>query len=197
MMVKEELAGILLAGGASRRFGSPKAFANVEGKPFYKHSLETLQAITGTIFIITNEQLEVKFENIADAQIMTDDKKYRGKGPLAGLYTAMQAIKAEWYALIPVDVPFINPEIYHTLLEQRAPDLEAVIPLSNGRLQPLIALYHHSLAGRLKELLDTDQLAMRALLDISKVKYVPFTDPAAFININWQEDYNRHIRNRG
>lgn len=196
-MVQDELAGILLAGGASRRFGSPKAFANVEGKPFYKYSLETLQAVADTILIITNEHLEAKFENLTDTILLTDENKYRGKGPLAGMFTAMQAIYAEWYALIPVDVPFVKPEVYYTLLEQREPDLEVIIPISNGRIQPLIALYHHSLTARIKELLDTDQLAMRALLDISKVKYVPFTDDAAFININWQEDYNRYIRNRG
>lgn len=194
--MQDELAGVLLAGGASRRFGSPKAFANVEGKPFYKHSIETLQAIADTILIITNEHLEAKFENLKETTLMKDEEKYKGKGPLAGMYTAMQATKAEWYALIPVDVPFVKPEVYHTLLEQREPNIEAIIPVSNGRLQPLIALYHHSLTVRIKELLDTDQLAMRALIDISKVKYVSFTDDAAFININWQEDYNRYIRNR-
>ena len=196
-MAQGELAGVLLAGGASRRFGSPKAFASVEGKAFYQHSLETLQAITETILIVTNQELEAKFKKLSDKTLLTDEDKYSGKGPLAGLYTAMQAKSAEWYVLIPVDVPFMKPEVYQVLLEQIERNKQAIIPLAGERIQPLIALYHHSLKSSIKELLDNEQLAMRALIDISKVKYVPFTEDVFFININWQEDYKRYVRNRG
>lgn len=195
--MNERVVGVILAGGVSRRFGSPKAFADVDGIPFYQFSLEALQPIADTIVIVTNEQLEKKFIETTSVRVIKDEDNFKGKGPLAGIYSAMQSIQADWYALAPVDVPFIQSEVFHRLLEQREVDKEAIVPVTNERLQSLIAIYHYSLKGRIKGLLETDHLAMRDLLNISKVKYALFTDETTFININLTRDYNRYIRDRG
>ena len=194
--MKEQVVGVLLAGGASRRFGSPKAFADVEGKRFYQLSLEALQPTVETIIVVTSEQLEKSYAASSRTTIIRDVEKYAGKGPLAGLYSAMLEIKADWYAIAPVDVPFIRPAIYYELLSQRKPENEAIISVANGRVQPLIALYHYSLKARIRELLETSRLSMQDLLDLAEVNYTQFVDGTPFININRQQDYERHIRNR-
>lgn len=194
--MNERVVGVILAGGVSRRFGSPKAFADVEGISFYQFSLEALQSIADTTVIVTNEQLEHKFTEATSTRVIKDEDNFKGKGPLAGVYSAMQSIQADWYALAPVDVPFIQSEIFHRLLEQREVGKEAIVPVTNGRIQPLVAIYHYSLKNRIKRLLEADHLAMRDLLNTSKVKYVLFTEEKTFININLPRDYDRYIRDR-
>ena len=194
--MKEQVVGIVLAGGASRRFGSPKAFADVKGKLFYQLSLEALQPALETSIIVTSEQLENSYPDSPGTLVIKDVVKHAGKGPLAGIYSAMLHKKAEWYAVVPVDVPFIRPDIYHELLNQLEAGKEAIIPEVGARVQPLIALYHYSLKAKIKELLETNQLSMRDLLKNAEVKYVEFVDETPFLNINRERDYDRYIRNR-
>lgn len=194
--MREQVVGVLLAGGASRRFGSPKAFADIDGKRFYQLSLEALQPAVESIIIVTSEQLEKSYTASLGMKIIRDVEKHVGKGPLAGIYSAMLERKADWYAIAPVDVPFIRPAIYYELLNQRESEKEAIISVANGRVQPLIALYHYSLKARIRELLETNRLSMQDLLNLTEVNYIQFIDETPFININRQQDYERYIRDR-
>ncbi|MEI3600854.1 molybdenum cofactor guanylyltransferase [Oceanobacillus sp. SE10311] len=192
-MVMGTIVGVILAGGKSRRFGSPKSFAVKDNKAFFQWSLEAITPVVDDTILITNQDLKGKFPPELEVEIVTDMEKFAGKGPLAGLYTAMQEKEACWYAVIPTDVPFMAKEVFERLLTERK-GVQAVIPVVNERLQPLIALYHHTLKQRIKTLLETDRLHMRALLDKADVKYVPFSDEEPFININRLEDFNSHIQ---
>lgn len=186
-MVKGTIVGVVLAGGESRRFGSPKSFAKKDNKAFFQWSLDAITPIVDDTILITNQNLERKFPPDLGVEIVTDIEKFAGKGPLAGLYTAMQEKEACWYAVIPTDVPFMTMEVFERLLTERK-GVQAVIPVVNERLQPLIGLYHHTLKERMKTLLEMDRLHMRALLDEACVKYVSFSDETPFININRLED---------
>lgn len=193
----KQRVGVILAGGQSRRFGSPKAFAEAEGKPFYQFSLDVLKPLTDGVVIVTNEKLESKFSGTSGIELITDEESYAGKGPLAGLFSAMQHVKGDWYVTAPVDVPFIQSDIYKKLFEYANEENEIIMPVTNGKLQPLIAVYHYRLKPRIKELLESDRLAMRELFQDAKVKYVDFTEGVPFTNINRKDDYDRYIKNRG
>ena len=54
------MIAIILAGGQSSRFGSPKAFATIEGEVFYKKIIKTLNQtnLFERIVISTNETLK-------------------------------------------------------------------------------------------------------------------------------------------
>ncbi len=103
-----QTVGIVLAGGQSRRFGSPKSFAEKDGKSFYQWSIDTLAPVVNSIVLITNRELEKRFLDQGKVEIFTDVEQYSGKGPLAGIYTAMAKKPATWYAVIPTDVPFMD-----------------------------------------------------------------------------------------
>ncbi|MCG5104374.1 molybdenum cofactor guanylyltransferase [Oceanobacillus alkalisoli] len=194
-MMPENVVGVILAGGRSRRFGTPKSFAEKDNKPFFRWSLDAIAPVVDDIILITNQDLKGKFPTDLKVEIVTDMETFAGKGPLAGIYTAMLEKKACWYVIIPTDVPFMKAEVFKRLLAERK-KVQAVIPVVNERLQPLIGLYHHTLKQEIETLLETDRLHMRALLDKANVKFVPFTEEKPFININRLEDFDSHIRYR-
>src|SRR5699024_8783911 len=100
--------GVILAGGESRRFGSPKAFALRDHIPFYQYSLQAIEPFVSSTLIVTNPKLEGFFTNEdVKMNVVIDDAKYREQGPLAGIYTAMDTIVTDWYMVIPIDVPFV------------------------------------------------------------------------------------------
>jgi molybdenum cofactor guanylyltransferase len=188
-----KIVGIVLAGGQSRRFGSPKAFAERDGIPFYTYSIDAMTTYTESIVLVTNEKLMNSFgqERRQSFELITDSQDYAGLGPLAGIYTAMEKVEAEWYLIAPIDVPFIKKEIYSYLLSLPNNNLDAIVPISGGRLQPLISIFRGTMKEKIKEQLNKRELSMKQLLDKSKVSYVKMDEELHFTNINHVEEYNR------
>lgn len=189
-----KIAGILLAGGQSRRFGSPKAFLQMDGKYFYQYSVDSMREIVNSIVIVTNTDLKASFYAEEDTfTIITDQKNVKGLGPLAGICTGMKYISADWYMTAPIDVPFINTAVFHTLLSYKKDGVDAIVPVVSGEIQPLIAIYHHRVKEVILDQLQKELLSAHQLLENSHVIYVPIEEERCFYNINRREDYNRWI----
>lgn len=98
------MKAIILAGGASSRFGSPKAFAEIHEEYFFKKIYHTLESTNmfSEIIISTNEALASEFDGY---QVVIDDAKHKNKGPLSGLYSVMKETEGDFYFVISVDTP--------------------------------------------------------------------------------------------
>ena len=53
--------GIVLAGGLSRRFGSPKAFARIGNEYFYELAIEALEPHCEEVIVVTRPELLERF----------------------------------------------------------------------------------------------------------------------------------------
>lgn len=84
------MVGAILAGGESRRFGSPKAFAKQNGVYFFQRAVEALCPSVEELYIVSHPTLVARFQQEASEKVIGDDEKYRGQGPLAGIYTVMK-----------------------------------------------------------------------------------------------------------
>lgn len=160
--MNRNIAGVILAGGQSRRFGQPKAFSKKGGVPFYQYSIQTLQPLVEKLILVTNHTIiQIFSAEPSSLSIITDLQKYEGQGPLAGIYSAMEFYEADWYMVLPIDVPFINHIIFHGLMKFVQPGKEAIIPVVCGQIQPLIAIYHCSVKIKMMQQLDHGQLSIR------------------------------------
>lgn len=186
------ITGVLLAGGESRRFGSPKALAIHDGRPFYQHVADALMPISDKLVIVSHPSIKDKFKENHKIKIIEDLPKHKGKGPLAGLYSAMKVSDSDWCFLAACDMPEFSPEAAFEIANHKEAGVEAVIPNAFGRIQPLAGLYHSSVIGKLESLLEEGSYRMMALLDSINVKYVTENELGlkedVFININRQEE---------
>ncbi|WP_077303125.1 molybdenum cofactor guanylyltransferase [Virgibacillus pantothenticus] len=192
--MKHKTTGAVIAGGASRRFGSPKAFAKKDGKPFYQISVDVLRPFVKKVCMVTSPELASFFQHDdIGLQVIEDVARYQGHGPLAGIYTAMEACNTEWLITLPVDVPFMKPKILEILLHHASSNVEAVIPIVAGKMQPLIALFDCSVKERIKNQLDQGERRMDQLLEKINTHYVELDDVEAFLNINRQMEYKKYV----
>jgi molybdenum cofactor guanylyltransferase len=86
------LTGILLAGGASSRFGSPKELAEYEGETLADRAWRLLGEAC-------DERLVVGPDGLADP----------GTGPVAAIAAGLRAAAHELAVVIPVDMPLLTP----------------------------------------------------------------------------------------
>src|SRR5207247_6760835 len=102
-MARRQLTGVLLVGGASRRFGSPKALARLNGKTLAEQAW-------GTLGEACDERLA--FGKVADELDLPFPVRDDGtdlRAPLAGSVAGLPAARHDGRACLPGGVPFRRP----------------------------------------------------------------------------------------
>ncbi|MGG2063880.1 molybdenum cofactor guanylyltransferase [Bacillus sp. S14(2024)] len=193
-----KIAGIVLAGGKSSRFGEPKALAIWQGKTFIEHSIEALKEVVTDIVVISHPRITNELSHILDAPVVEDIELYKGNGPLAGILTGMEFVDADWYIVAPCDTPNVSKEWAMELIERADETYEAIVPLDEGQKQPLLALYHNKVKEKIEQLLKEEQRSMQGLLSQCNVQYVTIEEAlGVFLNVNTKEEYNQLQKRMG
>jgi molybdopterin-guanine dinucleotide biosynthesis protein A len=110
-----ETAGVILAGGSSRRFGSPKALALLDGVPLVEIAAHSLGSVVGQVVVSTNDP-----ESLAWLELPTVPDRYPGRGPLAGIHAGLAwAIDrgARGICCLPCDTPLVPPRFLQLLID--------------------------------------------------------------------------------
>ncbi|MFJ7934169.1 molybdenum cofactor guanylyltransferase [Sporosarcina sp. NPDC096371] len=185
--------GVVLAGGLSRRFGSPKAFAKLGERYFYEIAKEALEAQCDEVIVVTRQELLAQFP--ANVNGMIDIMEYKGLGPLAGILSAMESVEADRYIVLPCDMPYVDDEVVEKLLAQHQQGVTAVI--TDGRHHPLVSVWDGYVKSHLREALDNGQLRVMEVLSRSGVIWIEgslLVDDVkrVFTNVNTPEVLERN-----
>jgi len=160
-----ETVGILLAGGKSTRFGSPKAFAHINDEYFYEHSYKLLAQVCDQVIIVTLEQLKHLFPK--SLHVITDLDMVKGKGPLAGIYSAMYVLQADRYVVLPCDMPFLSTDGLIKMLELANEDKVYAIKLEEN-YHPLVSCWPQKMLPYIYDCLQNDRYSVMRLLHAIK-----------------------------
>ena len=181
--------GVVLAGGLSRRFGSPKAFARIGTGYFYERALEALEPFCEEVIVVTREELLERFA--PGVTTMTDMPEVAGLGPLAGIFSAMEAVDADSYAVLPCDMPYVDYSIMNGIRELHHGSVTAV--LASGKYHPLVSIWSKELKKPILDALEHEQLSVMKFLknhDVTWINGSSLTEneKRVFTNINMPID---------
>ncbi|GEK34041.1 molybdenum cofactor guanylyltransferase [Kurthia sibirica] len=184
------IAGVILAGGQSSRFGRHKMFEVFQGLPLYHHSLNALrQNNLCPIIIATNDALFPSFPPHSDVTWLIETPSHQG--PLFALHQLfIENPDIEWFFVIASDMPYMSADFVKLLLQKIDSCYDAVIPQQSARIQPLAALYRRSALATTTKLVANNHRSMKALLAEIRVHYVDFSvNDNVFTNINYETDW--------
>ena len=179
---------MILAGGASRRFGSPKGFAELNGVRLIDLVLERLRVQTRAE-IALNAGAESPYGAL-DLPLIPDT--HTGQpGPLAGLYAAMDwaaSLGYERVVTVPVDLPFLPTDFITRLNTVGAP----AISQSQKRAHPVCGLWSVSLKSELNAQIEAGMRAAHIWATHCQATPVHFPQDEKgrnpFFNINTLDD---------
>jgi molybdopterin-guanine dinucleotide biosynthesis protein A len=187
----KNISGVVLAGGANKRFnGSTKAKIVIDGKTIISRIIDTLTDIFDEIIIVTNTPEE--YEEFKKHKIITD--VFYKKGPLGGIHAALKASSKDAIFVFAGDMPFLNKGLIIKQIEYyRNHKYDILIPMINENIEPLHGIYDLSVNITLEEYLKADHnKAVREFFKLVKVGYIQFEDSEetrkAFTNINSPSD---------
>ncbi|GAB2925667.1 hypothetical protein GCM10027047_23450 [Rhodococcus aerolatus] len=162
-------AGVVLAGGRSRRMGSPKAELPHRGAPLLAHVVAELRAVCDPVLVVTAPGRTVPDTGVT---VLHDDVLDRG--PLAGVARGLAAAAAagrDVACVCATDLPLLHHALLTTLLGLLRPDDDAVVPVVDGQAHPLLAVYRTHLAAAAADLA-ADAAPVRALLRGARTREV-------------------------
>jgi molybdopterin-guanine dinucleotide biosynthesis protein A len=176
-VARPRLTGVLLVGGGSTRFGSPKALARLDG--------ETLAARAWRILDEACDE-RIAVGKRADALALPFDVVDDGietRAALAGIVAGLRAASTEIAVVLPVDAPLVTPALLRDLAATGA---DAAAPASS----PLPAAFRTRALPVLERRLTEQRLALREALDeLGAVRLE--VDETLLTNVNTPDELRR------
>ena len=117
-MIENNILGVVLAGGKSKRFGDDKTTAKLGNKSLLDHTIEKIEKKFDEILIISNNEKHI---SIKKNVFSTNDLIEGHLGPLVGVLSAMEWIKKHkknynWIATFPCDTPFFDENLVDKIM---------------------------------------------------------------------------------
>ena len=179
-MARERLTGVLLVGGASTRFGSPKALALLGGETLAERAWRTLGEACDERIAVGKvaDGLELPFPIVDDGDrgARTDRRRRR---------RARDAAQNDLCVFLPVDCPLVDAALLRSLAAACA-DADAAVPQTG----PLPGAYRRSALPALQRRLAAERLSLRDALAELDSRTVEL-DEALLVNVNTVDDLQR------
>lgn len=170
------ITGILLLGGASSRFGAPKALARLGGRTLAERGWEALAWCDERLALgKSGDRLELPFPVADDGEGV--------RAPIAGVAAGLRRARNDVCVFLPVDCPLVGETELRALATGC---LDAAVPQTG----PLPGAYRATALAVLERRLARGELALRdalAELDVGVVEL----DPARLVNVNTPADLAR------
>ena len=168
------LTGILLVGGASRRFGSPKALAKLDGETLAERTWRTLG-------VTCAERIAVgKRSDTPDLPFDVVDDGTETQAALAGIVAGLRIASYELSVVLPVDTPLVRPADLERLAAKCA---DAAV----SQTGPLACAVRRGARAVLERRLVEHELALRDAFSELDTRTVEL-DPDVLANVNTPAD---------
>jgi len=159
--------GILLVGGASERFGSPKALAQFRGETLAERGWRTLRDVCAEVLAVgkADDGSQLPFDLVDDG---TDER-----APVHGVVAGLHAAAYETCVFLPVDCPLVTPALLRELLDAGA------VPHTG----PLPGVYTAAMLPELESRVAVGELSLRGV-NAASIE----VDETALVNVNTPTD---------
>ena len=178
------LTAIILAGGESSRMGQDKGLMLLDGKPMIQHIIEAVESIVDDIIIIAHHNGYESFGYPVYQDLI------KNKGPLGGIYTGLHYSSSKKNIVLSCDVPLLTKKLIQLLIKE-SEGFDVTVPINNGEIHPLIAVYSSSCIAVFKKELEKGHLKVKEALEKVNLNVVDTNqvDRQIFTNINSKDDF--------
>ena len=173
------MTGVLLVGGESRRFGTPKALARLDGETLAERAQRTLTTAFASVVVVgkARDALALPFP-------VADDRS-DVRAAIVGVAAGLRLARTELCVVLPTDMPLVTPA-FLTELAEAADGVDVAAPETG----PLPGAYRRSALPLLERRIAAGELALHGALAALRTRIVP-ANHAVLRNVNTLEDLER------
>jgi len=194
--MEKYITGIILCGGKSSRMQTNKALLKLGEKTVIEIILAEMKKVFSKIVLSTNECDDFSFLKIP---VVTDS--YLNRGPLAGIYSALQFSNTHNNFITTCDLPLIKSEMIEYLLKIDSKK-DIIVPTIHSKPERLFGVYKKSVLKIIDEIFaasEKDKNVKGSVYDLHQIAEVEsveisnlgFYNESLFLNMNTPEDYEK------
>lgn len=196
---RDDIPGVILAGGMGRRMGGvAKGLLPLAGRPILDHVIARFGPQVSAIALNANDPVDCALPRLPDPVPGSWPGSWPDRpGPLAGVLAAMHWAAdrgATHVATVPWDAPFLPVDLVARLADATdGPDGAAIAATRHAdllRAEPVFAVWPVAARGTLQDWLTAGQFRVGGFAQHLKARQVGF-DPAGFFNVNTPDDLAR------
>jgi CTP:molybdopterin cytidylyltransferase MocA len=194
------IAGIILAAGASRRMGTPKALLDFHGETFVERLIRIVSRVASPTIVAVGyhaDAIQARVHASVTWAVNPDPER----GQLSSLQTALALVPAAapGFLFIPVDCPAVKPStverVARAFVDRDASTLLVIPRCGDRRGHPVVAA-----RPLLEEFLALDPTAQAREVvhrHIPRTKYIDVDDAGILSDIDDPESYRQLMESEG
>lgn len=189
----EGVTGAVLAGGRSRRFGSDKAAAAWGRSTLVESVSDSLTGLFRQQLLVVKTPGTLAHLARPERRVVRD--AFAEHHALGGIYSALTAAPTKRVFVCACDMPFLDPALIRALCAVSS-GFDAVVPLWEGRVQSLCAVYSKSCLPAIERLIAEKRFGVRDLFPSVTARVfseaeVQEVDPGgrSFLDLDTPRDY--------
>lgn len=201
------LGAVVLAGGLSRRMGSPKSDLPFDKHTMLAHIVGIVQQVATSV-VVSSSQAAALSSLPPGVSIARD--RVAGRGPIEGLAVGLSQLVHVANAAIVVacDTPLVTPAFLrqlaaaYTTRASGSREPLAVVVRDAERRHPLPALYHLDSRTHIEQAIQNEQFRLEGLLEELAAIELPIEDLVAagtaanvLLNVNDPDSYRAALAN--
>lgn len=187
---RDDLTGLVLAGGASQRMGRNKAFLELNGRSLIQIVVERMEEVCAEVLIVSGDRNPY----VALGVSVVEDR-FADVGVLGGLHAGLHAASCELSLAVGCDMPFLKPPLLRAFARW-ASDVDVALLRHGEYVEPLHAAYRRTCVPAIEKAIRTGSHRIVSFFADVRVRYVtpeevkPF-DPqlTSFRNVNTPQEW--------
>jgi molybdopterin-guanine dinucleotide biosynthesis protein A len=172
----DHVSGIVLAGGASRRFGSDKLEAVLEGRSLLGRAVDAVAAVSSEVIVVVAPGDERSLPDHGDVPIRRAVDPEPHGGPLVGLLTGLETAQQPIVVVAGGDMPTLSVDVLVAMVRvllATEGSTDAAILVRHGVDRPLPAAIRNGAATQAaRRLLGEDERSLRALFGLLRTRRI-------------------------
>lgn len=194
--MRNDITGIILCGGKSTRMQTNKALLKLGEKTVLEIILDEMRKVFDKVILSANECDDFSF---LDELIIKD--LYSNRGPLSGIYSALQYSNTQKNFITTCDLPLIKSEMIEYIIKTDS-EKDIIIPVINSKPERLFGVYKKSVLNIIDEIFAASEndknvkasvfdLHQKAEVENVEISHLTFYNESLFLNMNTPEDYEK------
>ncbi|MEK7382693.1 MAG: molybdenum cofactor guanylyltransferase [Elusimicrobiota bacterium] len=191
----KDTTGAVLAGGLSRRFGSDKSAAPWRGATLVSTVADVLSGVFDLTLVVVKDPAPFLRLERPGRRVVRDLRPEAHS--LGGVRSALAHAATERVFVCACDMPFLDAGLVRGLAELGG-GFDAVVPVWEGRLQPLCAVYGRACVPVIDRLLARTNPRVSDVFDLVRTRFVTEEDirtmdpqGRSFMDLDTRAEYER------